>query len=74
MAKKKKTIVAKKQSKKCEMPSSCNGSALSSLGFIGALVYNISIATGFWMGVVGVLKAIAWPAFLVYSVMKYLGM
>jgi len=41
------------------------------LGFIGALVYYIQAATGFWSGVLGVLKAVVWPAFLIY---KLLGM
>jgi len=44
------------------------------LGFIGAAVYYISTATGFWMGVLGVLKAMVWPAFVVYELMKYIGM
>ena len=42
------------------------------LGFIGAAVYYISTATGFWNGVLGVLKAIVWPAFLVYEALKFL--
>lgn len=44
------------------------------LGFIGAAVYYVSTATGFWMGVLGILKALVWPAFLVYYLMKSLGM
>jgi len=44
------------------------------LGFIGAVIYFISHATGFWVGVLGFLKAIVWPAFLVYGLFKYLGM
>ena len=44
------------------------------LAFIGALVYFIKHATGFWMGVVGVFKALLWPAFLIYELMKYLNM
>ena len=44
------------------------------LAFIGALIYYISHATGFWMGVLGVLKAIVWPAFLIYELMSYLNM
>lgn len=40
-------------------------------GFIGATVYYISTATGFWQGVLGVLKALVWPAMLVF---KLLGM
>ena len=42
------------------------------LGFIGAVVYYISTATGFWDGVLGVLKALVWPAFLVYELLKFL--
>ena len=37
------------------------------LGFIGAVVYYIQQATGFWSGVLGVLKAIVWPAFLIHK-------
>lgn len=44
------------------------------LGVIGALIYYISTAAGFWMGVLGVLKAMVWPAFLVFTLMKSLGM
>jgi hypothetical protein len=42
------------------------------LGLIGAAVYYIQIAEGFWAGVVGFFKALVWPAFLVYDVLKYL--
>ena len=48
--------------------------AVYGLGLIGAAIYYIAHATGFWMGVLGVLKAIVWPAFLVYEALKYLGM
>ncbi len=48
--------------------------AVYGLGFIGAAVYYISSAATFWAGVVGFLKALVWPAFLVYSAMKSLGM
>jgi len=47
-------------------------SAVYGLGLIGALVYYISTSSGFWMGVVGVLKALVWPAFLVYELFKYI--
>jgi len=50
------------------------GGGLYFLGALGAAIYYISTATGFWMGVLGVLKAIVWPAFLVFALMKYLGM
>lgn len=47
------------------------GSAVYGLGFVGAVVYFIQHATSFWMGVVGVLKALVWPAFIVYETLKY---
>lgn len=50
---------------------SCGG-AVYGLGFIGAVVYYVSNATTFWMGVLGFLKALVWPAFLVYELLKYL--
>jgi len=43
------------------------------LGVVGAAVYYISHAAGFWVGVVGFLKAIVWPAFLVYGLLSFLG-
>ena len=46
--------------------------AVYGLGLIGAAVYYIQVATGFWAGVIGLLKAIVWPAFLVYEVLKHL--
>jgi hypothetical protein len=42
------------------------------LGFIGAAVYYLSKATTFWIGVLGFLKALVWPVFLVYHLFKYL--
>ena len=47
-------------------------SAVYGLGFIGAIVYYIQIATSFWGGVLGFLKALVWPAFLVYELLKFL--
>ena len=48
------------------------GDAVYGLGVIGAAVWYISTAATFWMGVVGFLKAIVWPAFLVYGAFKAL--
>ena len=42
------------------------------LGFVGAAIYFISTATGLWIGVLGFLKAIVWPAFLVYQAFQFL--
>ncbi|RJO58899.1 hypothetical protein C4546_04850 [Candidatus Parcubacteria bacterium] len=49
------------------------GEAVYGLGFIGAVIYYISTATGFWVGVLGILKACVWPAFFVYHALKFLG-
>jgi len=46
--------------------------AVYGLGLIGAAIYFISNAAGFWAGVLGFLKAIVWPAFMVYELFKYL--
>ena len=46
--------------------------AVYGLGFIGAAIWFISQATSFWVGVLGFLKAIVWPAFLVYEAFKHL--
>jgi hypothetical protein len=51
-----------------------SGSAIYGLGFLGALVYYVTTATSTTAAIIGILKAIVWPAFLVYSLMKYLGM
>ena len=48
------------------------GDAMYSLGMIGALVYYIQTATGFWDGVLGVLQAIIWPVFFVYHLLDYI--
>ena len=50
------------------------GGALYGMGFLGAAIYYISTATGFWNGVWGVIKAIVWPAFLTFSLFKTLGL
>jgi hypothetical protein len=49
------------------------GNAVYGLGLIGALVYYIQAADGFWGVVVGILKALVWPAFLVYDLLKLVG-
>ena len=51
---------------------SCGG-AVYGLGVVGAAIYYISTAAGFWSGVLGILKALVWPAFLVFELLKYLG-
>lgn len=47
--------------------------AVYGMGLIGAAVYFISTASSFWIGVLGFVKAIVWPAILVYEAFKGLG-
>jgi len=54
---------------KCMKPQD-NG-AVYGLGFLGAAVYFISHATTFSMGVIGFLKALVWPGFLVYQAFEF---
>ena len=63
-----------KEKSKKRMDSGGMAGVVYCLGFIGAAVYYISNATGFGMGVIGFLKAIVWPAFLVHGLLKFLGM
>ncbi len=50
------------------------GSAVYGLGLIGAAVYYLQQAVTLWDGVLGVLKALVWPALLVYNVLGTLQM
>jgi hypothetical protein len=59
---------------KQEINKSAPAGAIYGMGLIGAAVYFISTATSFWIGVLGFLKAIVWPAFLVYEAFKHLAM
>lgn len=42
------------------------------LAFLGALIYYIQHADSFWQGVLGLLKAIVWPAIIVYKLLEFL--
>lgn len=62
----------------CEHSSAKCGNATGAIGavygfaMLGAAVYFIQQATSFWGGVWGVLKAIAWPAVLIYKLLEFL--
>lgn len=66
-------MVRKQKEKSCEC--NCNskmsgcGGAVYGLGFIGAAIYYIQTSTGFWNGVLGVLKAAVWPVFVVHKLL-----
>jgi hypothetical protein len=42
------------------------------LTIIGAAVYFVEHAAGFWAGVLGVLKALVWPALVIYKILESL--
>lgn len=47
---------------------------LYGLAFIGALIYYLQHAATVWAGIVGVFKALFWPAVLMYKVLELLKM
>jgi hypothetical protein len=40
------------------------------LTIIGAAVYFVEHAAGFWAGVLGILKAFVWPALIIYKILE----
>jgi len=61
-----------KQHKNYKGKNVCGSSgAVYGLGVIGAAIYYIQNANTFWIGVLGVLKALVWPAFLVYKFLEF---
>lgn len=42
------------------------------LAMLGAAVYYLQHAHGFWNAVLGLLKALVWPAFLIYQLYTFL--
>lgn len=75
----------KKLKKKIKKNMDINKNTMGTLGFkkgtnpfyffgmVGSAIYFISTATGFWEGVLGVLKSLVWPAFLVFEALSALG-
>jgi len=41
-------------------------------GMIGSAVYFIQQIHGFWLVILALLKALVWPAFLIYDLFKFL--
>ena len=70
MVKKQKEV--KVNAKVCNSNCGCGG-AFYGLGFLGSAIYYVSNATGFWIGVLGILKSCVWPAFLIFELLKFLG-
>ncbi|HTP78924.1 MAG TPA: hypothetical protein VMM57_00820 [Bacteroidota bacterium] len=40
--------------------------------FLGAAIYFIQHATSFWEGIWGFIRALFWPAVLMYKLLEYL--
>ena len=57
--------------KKCG--SACGGAGYF-VGFVGAVVYYIQQADSFGAGILGFLKALVWPAMVVYQLLTSLNM
>ena len=51
--------------------SSGGGNMVYFFGLIGALVYYLQGASTFGEGFMGVLKALVWPAFVVFELLKF---
>ena len=49
---------------------SASGGAVYGLGFVGALIYFIQAANGFWEVLLAFLQAAVWPAYVVYKLLE----
>jgi hypothetical protein len=50
--------------------SASNGAVF--LAFVGALIYFVQQASGFWEVILGFLKACVWPALVTYHLLEFL--
>ncbi len=57
-------------SKKVCTNESASAGAVYGLGLIGALIYFIQAANGFWEVVLAFFQAIVWPAYIVYKLLE----
>jgi hypothetical protein len=57
-------------SKKTYTNESASAGAVYGLGLIGALIYFLQAANGFWEVVLAFLQAIVWPAYIVYKLLE----
>lgn len=56
------------------MKNQAGSGAIYGLGVIGALIYYLQHATSFVMGIIGIIKALFWPAVILYKVLELLKM
>lgn len=57
-------------SKKSYANESASAGAAYGLGLVGALIYFIQAANGFWEVLFAFLQAIVWPAYVVYKLLE----
>lgn len=58
--------------KKCGCGMGGFGGGVYGLGFIGAAIFFIQNSATFWTGVLGFLKALVWPVFVVNKLLDFL--
>ena len=58
----------------CYGQTQVGSGAIYGMGVIGALFYFLQNATSFGLVMVGIGKAIFWPAILMFELLSYLGM
>ena len=46
------------------------GSAVYGFGVIGSLLYFLQAADSFWEGLLGILQAFVWPAYIAYKLLE----
>jgi len=68
----KKENCCEKVKNKCGSGSGVCGGGIYGLAFLVATFYYIQHAESFWMGVWGILKALMWPAILIYKSLEFL--
>ncbi|MBA3679348.1 hypothetical protein H0W80_04135 [Candidatus Saccharibacteria bacterium] len=57
-------------SKKYSKSNYAGGGAVYGIGLIGALIYYMQHANTFWLVLVGLFKAVTWPAYVVYGLLR----
>lgn len=65
--------MAKEEKKTVYKNVHAGSGAFYGIGLLGALVYFIEQANNFPQALLGIVKAILWPAFVVYKLLFFLG-
>lgn len=73
MAESEKSKAKTKNKEMVKQGGGAGAGAVYGLGFIGAVIYYFSNADTFWLYILGFLKALVWPAYLVYELFDFLG-